>query len=55
MRVRNHSAVYSTPGVNKKAPLLAVETYVRDAKQWVFVQAHVTIIDTTRARRSPPF
>ena len=39
----------------KKPPLFTVETHVCHLEQWVFVQVHVSIIDTTRARRSPPF
>src|ERR1700722_9865495 len=53
--VSNHGAFDHTPGVDEEAPLFTVETHVCHSEQWVFVQVHVSIIDTTRARPSPPF
>ena len=52
MRVRHDGAVNRTPGVDEKAPLFAVEPDVGDSKQWVFVQVHAVIIDTSQGRRS---
>ena len=55
MCVRHDGAVDRAPGVDEESPLFAIEAKISDSKQWVFVQAHAIIIDTTAQRRSSPF
>ena len=54
MCVCDDGAVDRAPGVDEKSPLFAVEAKVGDSKQWVFVQGHAIIIDTTAGRRLLP-
>ncbi len=50
-----YGAVDQTPGVNKKAPLFTIQPIIGDSKQWVSVQVHAIIIDTTQDDDTPPF